>query len=138
MEIGNDKEEIMKEKIKGAYLSIAKSLKLCYSEDRISGITSRTFIDSDGNENMIFVNKHGKTPSNDTLYNMYNEIFGYGSLYENRKIKWDIRKQELTDDCTVLTVVSFLAIRALMTGAMRNRLSMKLMSTFLGWLDDDL
>ena len=86
---------------------------------------------------MIFV-KHGKTPSNNTLYNMYNEIFGFGLLYQNRKLKWEERKKDLSIDCTVLTVVSFLAIRALMTGAMSNSLSMKLMSTFLGWLDDDL
>ncbi len=136
--ISNNESVTLEQKIRDAYLSIAKSLKLQYSEDKINSISARIYIDSNGDENLIFVNRHGKTPSNSTLDDMYQEIFGYGRLYENRKIKWEIRKSELSDDCTVLTVVSFFAIRALMTGSMRNRLSMKLMSMFIRWLDGDL
>ena len=132
----DNKEEILR-KTREAYLSIAKSLNLNYSEEQINVITSRIYVDKDGNENIIFV-KHGKTPSNDSLYNMYHEVFGFGSLEKNRRRKWEDRKRELSDECTVLTVVSFLAVRLLMTGSMRNILSMKLMSTFLGWLDGDL
>ncbi|MCK9198491.1 MAG: hypothetical protein M0P49_02700 [Bacilli bacterium] len=132
-----NREEILREKTREAYLSIAKSLNLNYSDEQLSIVTSRVYVDKDGNENMIFV-KHGKTPSNDTLYNMYHEVFGFGSLEKNRRRKWEERKKELSDDCTMLTVVSFLAVRLLMTGSMRNILSMKLMSTFLGWLDGDL
>ena len=133
----DNKEEIVREKTREAYLSIAKSLNLNYSEEQINVITSRIYVDKDGNENIIFV-KHGKTPSNDSLYNMYHEVFGFGSLEKNRRRKWEDRKRELSDECTVLTVVSFLAVRLLMTGSMRNILSMKLMSTFLRWLDGDL
>jgi len=133
----DNKEEILREKTREAYLSIAKSLNLNYSEEQINVITSRIYVDKDGNENIIFV-KHGKTPSNDSLYNMYHEVFGFGSLEKNRRRKWEDRKKELSDECTVLTVVSFLAVRLLMTGSMRNILSMKLMSTFLRWLDGDL
>lgn len=137
-DILNNEPIIARGKIQNAYLSIAKSLKLCYSEDKINSISGRIYIDSDGNENLIFVNKHGKTPSNSALADMYQEIFGYGLLAENRRLKWEIRKSELSADCTILTVMSFLALRVLMIGTMRNRLSMKLMSIFLGWLDDDL
>jgi len=123
-----------------AYLSIAKSLKIVYSPNQIKGITFRIYIDEDGNENLIFVNRHGKTPLNDTLSNMYYEAFGIAGskLYKARKLKWEERRKEITPDCTELTVVSFLAIRGWMTGRMKNRLSMKLMSNFIGWLDGDL